>query len=173
MTVSAKESSTERILKSSTANAASLVVRILQQLLLVTILVSVWPTTLYGEWLIVSAIPIFLSLADFGFVSAGSNELSRRATSENEKSVIDFYTIYSVYIQRWSLLIAFILGVFAFTLPLKAWMSLEVMTATEVSSIFLLLSLGALISQNSLTSSQVCGQKERRIMDCGFGYFRQ
>jgi O-antigen/teichoic acid export membrane protein len=144
-------SSYQRLFKSGTANATSLVVRIVQQLLLVTVLVSVWPTELYGEWLVVSAIPIFLSLADFGFVLAGSNELSRRATSENEKSVIDFYTIYSVYIQRWSLLIAFILGVFAFTLPLKAWMSLQVMAATEVSSIFLLLSLGALISQNSLT----------------------
>ncbi|WP_372739247.1 lipopolysaccharide biosynthesis protein [Neptunomonas sp.] len=144
-------SSRDRLFKSSIANSASLIVRIIQQLLLVTILVTVWPAQLYGEWLVVSAIPIFLSLADFGFVLAGSNELSRRATSENKKSVVDFYSTYSVYFQRWSLLIATLLAGFAFILPIKEWMSLEVMSATEVSTVFLLLSLSALISQNSLT----------------------
>ena len=144
-------SSSERLMKSSTANAAGLAARIIQQLLLVTMLVSVWPTQLYGEWLVVSAIPIFLSLADFGFVLAGSNELARRATAENEASVKNFYNTYSVYFQRWSLLIGFLLGVFAYAFPLKKWMSLQIMSATEVSSIFLLLTLAALVSQNSLT----------------------
>ena len=61
-------SSYNRLFKSSTANAFGLVVRIVQQLSLVTILVSVWPPEVYGEWLLVSSLPIFIALADFGFV---------------------------------------------------------------------------------------------------------
>lgn len=144
-------SSFQRLFKSSTANAASLVVRIVHQLLLVTVLVSVWLPELYGEWLVISAIPIFLSLTDFGVVLAGSNELARRATSENNESVVNFYTIYSVWFQRWSIFIAVIVGILSYTLPLNEWMGLKTIKATEVSYIFLVLSLGALVSQNSLT----------------------
>jgi len=144
-------SSTERILKSSTASTASLITRIAQQLLLVPILVTAWSTELYGEWLIISAIPIFLSLSDFGFVLAGSNELARRASMEDKNSVQDFYNVYSVYFQRWSLVIVLILAVCSFLLPLKKLMGLHLLSSLETSSIFFLLSLVALISQNSLT----------------------
>jgi len=144
-------SSTERILKSSTASTASLITRIAQQLLLVPILVTAWSTELYGEWLIISAIPIFLSLSDFGFVLAGSNELARRASMEDKDSVQDFYNVYSVYFQRWSLVIVLILAVCSFLLPLKKLMGLHLLSSLETSSIFFLLSLVALISQNSLT----------------------
>jgi len=146
-------SSTERILKSSTASTASLITRIAQQLLLVPILVTAWSTELYGEWLIISAIPIFLSLSDFGFVLAGSNELARRASMEDKDSVQDFYNVYSVYFQRWSLVIVLILAVCSFLLPLKKLMGLHLLSSLETSSIFFLLSLVALISQNSLTLS--------------------
>ena len=146
-------SSTERILKSSTASTASLITRIAQQLLLVPILVTAWSTELYGEWLIISAIPIFLSLSDFGFVLAGSNELARRASMEDKDSVQDFYNVYSVYFQRWSLVIVLILAVCSFLLPLKKLMGLHLLSSLETSSIFFLLSLVALISRNSLTLS--------------------
>jgi O-antigen/teichoic acid export membrane protein len=143
-------SSSERIFKSSVASAASLAVRVVQQLLLVSILIIIWPTELYGEWLIISAIPIFLSLSDFGFVLAGSNELARRASSESGKSVQSFYNIYSVYFQRWSILIVFILAICSFYLPLKELMGLKLLTESEASLIFFLLSLNALVAQNSL-----------------------
>lgn len=144
-------SSSERIFKSSVASAASLAARVVQQLLLVPILIIIWPTELYGEWLIISAIPIFLSLSDFGFVLAGSNELARRASSESGKSVQSFYNIYSVYFQRWSILIVFILAICSFYLPLKELMGLKLLTESEASLIFFLLSLNALVAQNSLT----------------------
>ncbi|CAA6826055.1 MAG: Unknown protein [uncultured Sulfurovum sp.] len=144
-------SSAERIFKSSTASAASLVARVAQQLLLVPILILVWPTELYGEWLIISAIPIFLSLSDFGFVLAGSNELSRRASIETQSSVQQFYNVYSVYFQRWSIFIMFVLALCSFLLPLKKLMGLQLISTIDTSIIFFLLSLSALISQNSLT----------------------
>ena len=67
-----------RILLASGANGLSLAARAAEQLLLVPILLAAWSAQLFGEWLMLAAVPVYLALLDFGVVQAGSNELARR-----------------------------------------------------------------------------------------------
>lgn len=140
-----------RIFKSSGANVLGIIARIAQQLLVVPIFLTAWSPQLYGEWLLVSAIPTYIALSDFGFMAAGSNELARRASLEDKGSVQRFYDRYTVYFQRWSLALALALAFVSYLLPFREIMGLQLMTQSDASSVFLLLTLAALVAQNSLS----------------------
>lgn len=146
-----KNNLNQRLLKSSAANSLSIIARIGNQLLIIPILITGWSVGLFGEWVILSAVPVFLAMSDFGFIAAGSNELAKKASQETKENVQNFYDRYSVYFQRWSLLLAFILIFIAFTVPFNQLMGLKLISPEEASYIFLFLSLGALVSQNSLS----------------------
>jgi O-antigen/teichoic acid export membrane protein len=58
-------------------------VTILTQLVTLTIFLARWSTEQYGQWIVLSAIPIYLTVADFGIVTAGGNMMSmHRARGE-------------------------------------------------------------------------------------------
>ena len=61
---------TRRILHGLGANAYGQLVAIVIQLAGVPILLHAWGTQLYGEWLILAAIPTYLSMTDFGVLPA-------------------------------------------------------------------------------------------------------
>lgn len=48
------------------------------QLLSVPILLSLWGIEAYGTWIVISALPTYLSLTDFGFGTAASNSMAMR-----------------------------------------------------------------------------------------------
>jgi len=61
-------------------------VTIVTQLATLPIFLARWSTEQYGQWIVLSALPVYLSLADFGIVTAGGNLMSmhkaRGETSE-------------------------------------------------------------------------------------------
>jgi O-antigen/teichoic acid export membrane protein len=61
-------------------------VTILTQLVTLPIFLARWSPEQYGQWLVLSAIPIYLTVADFGIVTAGGNLMSmHRARGEMEE----------------------------------------------------------------------------------------
>ena len=69
---------TRRILHGLSANAYGQLVVIVIQLAGVPILLHAWGTQLYGEWLILAAIPTYLSMADLGFSQSAGNDMTAR-----------------------------------------------------------------------------------------------
>jgi O-antigen/teichoic acid export membrane protein len=69
------------------ASAGSIFWRILTQLLVPPILITMWGVGQYGEWLLIAAIPLFLSNADFGFTSAASSDMTMEVARNNQKLV--------------------------------------------------------------------------------------
>jgi hypothetical protein len=67
---------TRRILHGLGANAYGQLVVIIIQLAGVPILLHAWGTQLYGEWLILAAIPTYLSMADLGFSQSAGNDMT-------------------------------------------------------------------------------------------------
>ncbi|MBC57584.1 MAG: hypothetical protein CL814_11720 [Confluentimicrobium sp.] len=140
-----------RILLGSGANGLGLLARVATQLLIVPILLSAWSVPLYGEWLLISAIPIYLSLSDMGFVSAGSNELARRSQDGVTRESQSFYTDYVSTFASWStLLLLFFVGI-VFVAPVDEWLELELISRQEARIVFAFLIAHVLLSQNSLT----------------------
>lgn len=156
-----------RLVLASGANGLALVARVAQQLLLVPILLSAWSPALYGEWLMLSAIPVYLSLSDMGFVTAGSNELTRRAQDGVTEDVKAFFSDYISVYALFSLALAVVFALLAWVLPLPRWLGLEVISPAEARTAFILLAFSALVSQNALTLQ--AGLRAVRAVHMGFG----
>lgn len=60
-----------RLMSDVGAQGFSKVVQIVIRLAAIPILLNLWEINLYGEWLMVAAIPTFLAIGDGGFTSAG------------------------------------------------------------------------------------------------------
>lgn len=76
-------SAKQRIFAALAANGFGQAVTIGTQLLLTPLFFRHWGAALYGEWLILSAIPAYLALADLGVSSAAGNEMAMRAGAGN------------------------------------------------------------------------------------------
>lgn len=65
-----------RLLFGAGANAYGQAVTLLIQFGSVPLLLSAWGAQTFGLWLVISAIPSYLALADFGFSSAAANDMT-------------------------------------------------------------------------------------------------
>ncbi len=80
------------------------------QLALVPVLALQWGLPLYGQWLMLSAIPIFLAASDFGFSTAAGNRIiAEVAKADRDEALITFQSAWSM-----------ILGISAITLVISA-----------------------------------------------------
>jgi O-antigen/teichoic acid export membrane protein len=64
-----------RIISGFGANAFGQVIGIIIQFLSLPLFLLYWDASTYGSWLVLSAVPTYLSLADVGMVSASSNKI--------------------------------------------------------------------------------------------------
>lgn len=68
-------------------------VNILVQLMVVPALALNWGLALYGQWLMLTAIPMFLAASDFGFSTAASNRIiGEVARAERDEALVTFQT---------------------------------------------------------------------------------
>lgn len=57
-------------------------VTVLTQLATLPIFLSRWSTEQYGQWIVLSAIPVYLTIADFGILTAAGNQMSMHKARE-------------------------------------------------------------------------------------------
>ncbi len=70
-----------RIAAALAANAFGQAVTVASQLMLTPLYFRLWGAAMYGEWLILSSIPAYLTMADLGIGSAAGNEMTMRAAA--------------------------------------------------------------------------------------------
>ncbi len=70
-----------RIAAALAANAFGQAVTVASQLILTPLHFRIWGAAMYGEWLILSSIPAYLTMADLGIGSAAGNEMTMRAAA--------------------------------------------------------------------------------------------
>ncbi|WP_319405211.1 hypothetical protein [uncultured Desulfosarcina sp.] len=105
----------------------------------VPLLLSFWGPHLYGEWLMLSAIPVYLSISDGGFATAACREMTIRGGAGDKTG------IQSVFQSTWLLLlmVSIFVGLLALgfvkSAPLENWLSFKTMNDHEIKVVFLLL----------------------------------
>lgn len=80
-----------RIVAALAANAFGQAVTIGTQILLTPLFFAKWGAALYGEWLILSALPAYLTMADMGIGSAAGNEMTMRAGANDHTGAQQTY----------------------------------------------------------------------------------
>jgi O-antigen/teichoic acid export membrane protein len=136
----------QRIAQALAASAFGQVVTIGTQLLLTPLYFKYWGASLYGEWLILSSIPAYLTMVDLGIGSAAGNEMTMRAGAGDKKGAQQTYRGASL-VASYAGLIVLILGIFL------SWMTISMgvpktteMTPNLAGMLVLLLSINVALS---------------------------
>ncbi len=127
-----------RLLKGALANGFGLLVIVVNQLLSVPFLLSFWGTNLYGEWLLLSAIPAYLSISDLGFGTVAANEMSMLVAKGDRKSALEVFQSVFVIIGIISLSLILLLLVIIWKIPFESWFHLTVLTHTAIVQVVIL-----------------------------------
>lgn len=100
----------KRIFSGFIANGYSQGVTIFSQLILVPFFISNWGIQLYGDWLILIALPMYIALSDMGFSSAAASQMCMLAGKNRDKEAM------TTFVSAWylSILLATVLSVFLF-----------------------------------------------------------
>lgn len=134
----------QRFAKASVGHGLSLTVRIVEQVVMTPVLISAWGTEVYASWLIITAIPTFLSFSELGFTTSASNEITRRSETGIGLDLQIFYArIFTVFLL-WTILFGSAATVFTLFFPISEMLGISAISQTAVVTI-LLLSLAQLV----------------------------
>ena len=135
-----------RLTKGLGAQGYSQAVQIFIRLAEVPLLLGFWGTRLYGEWLMLAAIPAYLVIADGGFAGVASREISMRSGAGDRRGAL------ALFQSTWLLLllVSLGLGLLAFiavrVVPLTEWLGLKVMDPATVKQVTLILVAHVLVA---------------------------
>src|ERR1700693_4636189 len=111
MSINANGGVTHRLMRSFGANALGPVVTAIIQLGSVPIFLHAWGAAKYGDWLLLSAIPSYLSLSDLGFGDASGSDMCMRVAAGDRHGAIETFQSSWVLLTLVSLFISLLAGV--------------------------------------------------------------
>lgn len=123
----------KRIAGNLAANVFASVVNVVWQLIAVPLFLGYWSKEQYGEWLLLSAIPTYMSLADAGLSTTAANEVSMLIAAGNTEAARRSLHTACGFLAAVSLGLILFMGLGAFLLPWKDWLLIHGAGAREVS----------------------------------------
>ena len=148
----------KRFLHGFAASSLGPAVTIVAQIVSVPIFLHAWGAKVYGEWLILSAIPTYIAFSDMGFGNVAANDMTMRVAAGDRPGALATFQSSWLLITACSLAAgaAFVAG--ARLLPLTRWLNLGAMGAGRAAMVLSLLSLYALLSLQAdlITSAFRC-----------------
>jgi O-antigen/teichoic acid export membrane protein len=136
----------QRLIRAVQGQVASHVVRVIVQVGTVSALTAAWGLSLFGDWLILSAIPIYLTFSETGLFAAASNEMIMRVARGDRDGARSVFQATSLA-AGWVLLgIAVLVGTFTLLAPVTTVFNLSEMNETTASWTLVALGLSAWVS---------------------------
>ena len=121
------------------AQAFSQIVNILIRLVELPLLLSFWGPQLYGEWLILAAIPAYLSFGDGGFSEAALREMTMRNSKGDRDGSLAVFQSTWVFLLFISIILGIFVYIFAQMVPLSDLFNFSVMNDDEIKRVIILL----------------------------------
>ena len=112
----------------------------------VPLLLSFWGTQLYGEWLMLSAIPVYLTISDGGFAGVACREMTMRSGAGDHSGTLKTFQSTWVLLIVVSMATSLLAFGFVQVAPLENWLGFSSMTVFEIEAVFLLLVAHVLVS---------------------------
>ena len=145
---------TQRLIRSFGANAFGPVVTAIIQLGSVPIFLHAWGAAKYGDWLLLSAIPSYLSLSDLGFGDASGSDMCMRVAANDREGAIRTFQSSWVLVTCVSLTALLLGSASVWWIPWQPWLRLSSLQSHQAATI--ILALGAYIvvaQQNGVADS--------------------
>jgi O-antigen/teichoic acid export membrane protein len=130
----------ERLIRGAQGQLASHVARVIVQVGTVSALTAAWGLDLYGDWLILAAIPVWITFSETGLFAAASNDMIMRVARDDKEGALEVFRATSVCIAVLTVGVAILLVAFATLAPLVTLFNLS--TMNESSASWVLITLG-------------------------------
>lgn len=145
---------TLRLGRTLSAQAYGQVVTIVVQLALVPLLLDAWGADVYGAWLVLAAIPFFLTFSDLGFTFVAKNEMVMAvAAGRPDGALRTFQSILALLSIALPLLFV-VAALIIVVVDVRAVLRIDALGAGAVSGVLLLLAANVLLYQLFLL---ICG----------------
>ena len=142
-------STKSRILKGLFATGFGQVITILIQLAGLPIFLHFWGTEKYGEWMILSAIPAYLAMSDFGFASVAANDMTMNvAKGEYKTANKTFHSIFVVILMA-TVISGLAIAVFIFLETTYDLLPIKLISDKEVAIVIAIQWLQVIVGQIS------------------------
>jgi len=102
------------------------------QLAGVPILLNHWHASLYGEWLILFAVPAYLSLGDLGFSLSAANDMTARVGREDRAGTVAVFQSLTGLVLSLAAVGLVLITIAATQLPLENWIHFSGLTTPDV-----------------------------------------
>ena len=135
-----------RLKKGLGAQAYANIVNVLIQLATVPLLITAWGVELYGAWLILTAIPIYLTMSDLGFATAAQNEMTMAVGRGDRAAELETFQSAWLLVLAVSFPVALIVGGLVPLAPFSDWLNLAVLSDATATLVLWLLGLRVLLS---------------------------
>lgn len=143
-----------RLVRGIGANALAQLAMLVVQLMLVPVMATRWGLERYGTWILLSSVPSYLSLSDFGFATAAASDMTMKvARGDRAGALVTFQSAWALIVAVSAVLAAVLLGL-ALLVP-AAWVpSSAAAGPSEIRATLLILVLFALVClQGSITQA--------------------
>lgn len=140
-----------RLIRGISANAYGQAVTVLIQLVSVPLFIHYWGINHYGEWLILSALPAYLSMSDFGLGSVAGNSMVIKTAQNDKAGALAIYQSVSAFNAMMSLLILAVSILLLLSVDINHWLGIQHLPVSQVRLATLLMTLQILVGlQNSV-----------------------
>jgi O-antigen/teichoic acid export membrane protein len=129
----------QRVLKGFGANAFGQVTAVIINLAGVPIFLHYWGAQLYGEWLILFAIPAYLSMTDLGFSQAAANDMTASVARGHRAEALGVFQSVGVLVVAVAGTGLLIVSTLIALVPPDRWFSFETMSSLDVRWVLWLL----------------------------------
>lgn len=134
-----------KLLRNLGANAYGQLITVAIQLVSVPLFLHYWGVGLYGEWLILSAIPAYLSLSDIGFASVAANDMTMRIAKGDKKGALEVYQSIWIFICTVSAIVGALLTLSIYIFPPNKIFSISHISNHQTQQLLIVLVLYVLI----------------------------
>jgi len=128
------------------ANTIGKVLGVCVQIVSVPILLHHWGTGLYGEWILLSTIPMYFGMSDIGFGNVAGNEMTMLAAGGKRDEALVVFQSVSLFITAISILVSAFLAPVIWYLPLEKWFQIHLISIHDARLILLMLGLSSLLT---------------------------
>src|SRR5271154_7624064 len=115
----------ERFVRGFGVSALSPVVTAAIQLGSVPLLLHAWGATKYGEWLLLSAVPSYLTLSDLGFGDASGSDMCMRVASNDKEGALETFQSSWVLVTLVSFVALALVSVISCLVPWQLWLNVS------------------------------------------------
>jgi O-antigen/teichoic acid export membrane protein len=129
------------------ATALGPIIAAIVQLGMVPLLLHVWGAAKYGDWLLLSAVPSYLTLSDLGFGNASGSDMCIRVAADDRMGALQTFQSSWVLVTSVSCLTLLLAFLCVWRIPWQQWLNLSSVSNMQAATIMMVLGAQVVISQ--------------------------